>query len=99
MNGPDAELMQRWQRGDLAAFEMLVRRWQQPVNRFLFGMVGRADAAGGLCQEVFLRLYIAGPRYRENGAFSAWLYRIARNVARDALRRRPPATVSLPEDD
>jgi RNA polymerase sigma-70 factor (ECF subfamily) len=41
-----------------------------------------------LCQEVFLRLYLAGPRYREAGAFSSWLYQIALNVARDAGRRR-----------
>src|SRR5581483_11263851 len=43
-----------------------------------------------LCQEVFLRVYMAGPRYREDGAFSSWLYRIALNLSRDAGRRRRP---------
>ncbi len=88
----DAELMARWQRGDEAAFEALVRRWQQPMARFLFRLTGRAGAVADLCQEVFLRLYLARSGYAEDGSFSAWLYRIALNVARDAARRARPAT-------
>jgi RNA polymerase sigma-70 factor (ECF subfamily) len=88
MGHPDAELIRRWQRGDVAAFEALVRRWQQPVGRFLARLVGRSDLAEDLCQDVFLRVYLAGARYRETGAFSTWLYRIALNAARDAGRRR-----------
>ena len=84
----DAELIRRWQNGDLAAFEALVRRWQQPVARILSRLVGRTETVQDLCQEVFLRVYQAGPRYQEAGAFSTWLYRIALNVARDAARRR-----------
>ena len=88
----DAETMRRWQEGDPAAFEALVRRWQQPMARFLTRLVGRPDATADLCQGVFLRVYLAGPRYREAGTFAAWLYRIALNVARDAGRkeRRQP---------
>jgi RNA polymerase sigma-70 factor, ECF subfamily len=85
----DAELMARWQDGDAAAFEALVRRWQQPLARFLYRLAGRAGSVHDLCQEVFLRLYHAPGSYRESGHFPAWLYRIALNVARDAARRRP----------
>ncbi len=84
----DAELMTRWQRGDEAAFEQLVRRWQQPMARFLFRLTGHAELVHDLCQEVFLRLFAARSGYRENGHFSGWLYRVALNVARDAARRR-----------
>jgi RNA polymerase sigma-70 factor, ECF subfamily len=77
-----------WRSGDAAAFEKLVRRWQQPVARFLFHFVGREELVADLCQEVFLRVYEHRGRYRETGAFAAWLYRIALNVARDAQRRR-----------
>jgi RNA polymerase sigma-70 factor, ECF subfamily len=84
----DAELIRRWQGGDTRAFEDLVRRWQEPVGRLLARLVGRSELVQDLCQEVFLRLYQAGPRYREQGAFATWLYRIALNVARDAGRRR-----------
>src|SRR5262245_26437433 len=88
MGRQDVELMLRWQEGDAAAFEELVRRWQQPVARFLTRYAGRPERVADLCQEVFLRVYHAGPRYRPEGAFSTWLYRIALNVARDAARRR-----------
>ena len=83
----DEDLIRRWQAGEPRAFEDLVRRWQQPIGGFLDRLVGRTDLIPDLAQEVFLRLYQAGPRYREQGAFSSWLYRIALNVARDASRR------------
>jgi RNA polymerase sigma-70 factor (ECF subfamily) len=98
MGHDDADLVRRWQRGDATAFEALVRRWQAPVARFLARLVPRADLVPDLCQEVFLRLYLARSRYRDGGTFSAWLYRIALNVARDCLRRRRPA-LPLPEQD
>ena len=84
-----------WRSGDAAAFEMLVRRWQQPMARFLFHLLGRDDAVADLCQEVFLRVYEQRSRYRETGAFAPWLYRIALNVARDALRRRRKEPLGL----
>jgi len=82
----DAELMRRWQRGDCASFEALVRRWQGRIAALL-GRLAGPGAVPDLCQEVFLRVYQAGGRYREQGAFTTWLYRIALNVARDAGRR------------
>lgn len=98
--GPnDADLIQRWQRGDLSAFEMLVCRWQQPVARFLCRLTGQTSTVPDLCQEVFLRVYRAGPRYREAGTFSTWLYQIALNVIRDAARRRRHEPAPLEDHD
>jgi RNA polymerase sigma-70 factor (ECF subfamily) len=108
MHGSDAELMAQWQQGDGAAFAALVRRWQQPVARFLGHLVGHTELVNDLVQEVFLRVHDAADRYRETGAFSTWIYRIALNVARDAGRRRrreplplagaePPACTPAPE--
>jgi RNA polymerase sigma-70 factor, ECF subfamily len=91
MEPSEAELMRRWQDGDTASFEEIVRRWQGRVGRLLARLAG-ADAAADLCQEVFLRLYGAGARYREQGAFATWIYRLALNVARDAGRRRRPCS-------
>src|SRR5439155_22092471 len=87
MGPSEAELMRRWQGGDTASFEEIVRRWQGRVGRLLARLAG-PSAAADLCQEVFLRLYGAGARYREEGAFATWIYRLALNVARDAGRRR-----------
>jgi RNA polymerase sigma-70 factor (ECF subfamily) len=88
MAADDCEVIRRWRQGDTEAFAELVHRWQGPVARFLSCLVGPGDAVADLCQEVFLRMYRAGPAYRENGAFFTWLYQIALNVARDAARRR-----------
>lgn len=88
MGNHDADWMERWRHGDGAAFEALVERWRRPVARFLYRVTGRADAVQDLSQEVFLRVYQLAGRYREAGAFPAWLFRIALNVARDAGRRR-----------
>jgi RNA polymerase sigma-70 factor, ECF subfamily len=84
----DADLLPGWQSGEPAAFAALVRRWQQPVARFVFHLVGQKDLVQDLCQEVFLRVFLAAPRYRETGQFSAWLHRIALNVVRDFSRRQ-----------
>jgi RNA polymerase sigma-70 factor (ECF subfamily) len=86
MGHPDGELMCRWRRGDVAAAAQIVERWQQPLARFLLRFVGRPDRVQDLCQEVFLRVMKAAPRYREEGRFSTWLFQIALNVARDAAR-------------
>jgi RNA polymerase sigma-70 factor, ECF subfamily len=91
----DAELLRLWREGNASAFEALVVRWQQPIARFLYRYVGSNEVVSDLCQEVFLRLYRHGPHYRERGAFSSWLYRIAINVARDAGRRSQRPTLSL----
>ena len=97
MGRTDAELMRRWRHGDAAAFAALVERWQQPVARFLTRLLGRPDRTADLCQEVFLRVLQAAPRYRESGQFAPWLFRIALNVARDAGRRLRHAPARLPD--
>jgi RNA polymerase sigma-70 factor, ECF subfamily len=95
MGTQDADWMERWRRGDAAAFEAIVERWRRPVARFLFRYGGRADLVQDQCQEVFLRVFQSGPRYRETGTFPGWLFRIALNVARDGgRRRRDPAPLA-----
>lgn len=84
----DGDRMRRWAAGDRAAFEEIVRRWEIPVGRFLAKLCGDAHEASDLTQEVFLRVYLRGAAYRDEGHFRTWLYRIALNLARDAARRR-----------
>jgi|SRR5579871_1918716 len=82
----DADLIQRWRAGDESGFDGLVRRWESPLARFLSRLASDSQVPD-LLQEVFLRVYRAGPVYRENGHFSTWLFQIALNVGRDAGRR------------
>jgi len=90
MDFTDQALIRRWQHGDAAAFEAIVRRWQGPVARFLarYGLGAEQTADG--TQEVFLRVYRSGPSYEPRATFSTWLFQIALNIARDAARRRRP---------
>ncbi|MBL8829415.1 MAG: sigma-70 family RNA polymerase sigma factor [Planctomycetaceae bacterium] len=83
----DHELMQQIGQGSTPAFDELVRRWQGPLARIVSRLAG-GDAQEDLCQEVFVKVYLARKRYRCDAPFSTWLYRIAVNVARDRWRRQ-----------
>ncbi len=85
---PDAARMVRARRGDVAAFAELVRRYWSPVVGRFVRQLGDRQEAEDLAQEVFLRLYRARRRYRPRAKFSTWLYHVAANVARNAVRSR-----------
>jgi RNA polymerase sigma-70 factor (ECF subfamily) len=74
--------------GDLAAFERIVRAYQQHVWRFLRRLLGDRAAAEDVAQETFLRVYRALPGFAHEARFSTWVFRIARNAGLDELRRR-----------
>src|SRR5579884_2019274 len=82
------------------AFEELVARYQHRLVAVMHHLVGNAEEAEDLAQEVFLRIYRARKKYRPRSRFSTWLFTIANNLALNALRarRRKPA-VSLPAQD
>lgn len=89
-------------KGDVAAFEALVRRHQAPIYNFCLRMLGRPDDAADVAQEAFVQLYSNLERLDEREPLSAWLFRVARNRCIDVIRRR--RTVSLgtdtgPDDD
>ncbi len=95
--GPsDEELMRRLQNGEDAALAPLMQRWEAPVKRFIFRVVGNTAEAEDLAQEVFVRVYTKRASYRVGAKFSTWCFSIAANQAKDRLRwwRRRPA-VSL----
>lgn len=84
----EAQLVQA-ARQDPTAFEMLYQRYLLRVYRYLRLRTITEEDAADLTQQVFLQALDALPDYRERGLpFSAWLFRIARNVATDAYRRR-----------
>ncbi len=91
----DEELVIRTRRGSPAAFEELVRRYQDRVFAILIGMVGNHEDALDLAQETFLRAYTRLPGFRGNCAFYTWLYRIAVNLSTDYFRRKARRPVSL----
>jgi RNA polymerase sigma-70 factor, ECF subfamily len=88
----DALLVERVQRGDTRAFEMLVVKYQRRVERLIGRMVRDVDLVADIAQETFIRAYRAMPQFRGDSAFYTWLYRIAVNTAKKALmdRKRDP---------
>ncbi|MBM3879580.1 MAG: sigma-70 family RNA polymerase sigma factor [Verrucomicrobia bacterium] len=85
---PDATLMLRVKRGDLAAFEALVKKYQQPVINLLYRTLPDAAEAEDLAQAVFVQVYRSAGRYRASAKFSTWLFTIARNLCLNEIRRR-----------
>ncbi|MDI1342351.1 sigma-70 family RNA polymerase sigma factor [Polaromonas sp.] len=93
------ECIARAQRGDVAAFSELVARYQDRIYRFLVRLTRSEDDALDLTQETFLRAYQGLPRWRPDALYKTWLFRIARNLAFDLLRRHKRVEfVALDED-
>jgi RNA polymerase sigma-70 factor (ECF subfamily) len=90
---PNDALVEQSQKGDLAAFEVLIRDHQRMIHSLTFRMTGSMDEAEDLSQETFIRAYRSIASYRADCKFSTWLYRIAMNVCltwreRETLRTR-----------
>lgn len=84
----DLELMLRVSRGDADSFGVLLNRHRGPLLSYFVRMVRDRALAEDLAQEVFLRVYQARERYQPEARFTTWLYRIATNLALNALRDR-----------
>ena len=82
----DVQLMLDVKSGDDSSFELLLRKYRTPVVNFLNRMVRDAAAAEDLAQEVFLRVYRARGEYLPSAKFTTWMFRIATNLALNALR-------------
>lgn len=95
----DQECVTRAQRGEGKAFSELVARYQDRVYRFLLRLTRSQDDARDLTQDTFMRAYQSIDRWRPDALFRTWLFRIARNVAFDRLRRdKRVEFVELDED-
>ncbi|MCC7151408.1 MAG: RNA polymerase sigma factor RpoE [Rubrivivax sp.] len=81
----DTLLVERARRGETAAFEMLVVKYQRRIERLISRMVRDVDLVPDIAQETFVRAWRALPQFRGESAFYTWLYRIAINTAKKAL--------------
>jgi RNA polymerase sigma-70 factor (ECF subfamily) len=82
------DLIARARRGDEDAFRLIFERYTRPVISFIFYMVNRRELAEELAQETFVRAYKSLDTLRDEAKLSTWLFGIARNVAREAIRER-----------
>ena len=100
LRDPDIRLMLRVRDDVPEAFQELVERYQHRLVAVMHHLVGNADEAEDLAQEVFLRVYRARKKYHPSAKFSTWLFTIANNLALNALRtRQRKPTIPLPSQD
>jgi RNA polymerase sigma-70 factor, ECF subfamily len=83
--------------GDTRAFEGIVRRWQSPLINLAYRFCRDRDRAEEMAQEAFLRAFRNLASWRQEAAFSTWLFSLATNLYCSELRRLPP--IILPFDE
>ncbi len=88
MEEPSPQVIRAAADGDTAAFEELMRAYQDPVYRFLCRFLGDRDEAYDIAQETFIRLHKKIHLYSFQSKFSTWLFTIARNAAVDLHRKQ-----------
>lgn len=97
----DIKLVELALEGDRKAFEMIVRRYQQPLANYLGRLTGERETVLDFAQDIFLKAYASLSSYRPAFKFSTWLFKIASNHMIDHWRKKKLPLVSLdqPLDD
>lgn len=94
----DRQLVERAQRGDKRAFELLVDKYQRRLGRLLSRFIRDPSEVEDVMQEAFIKAYRALPGFRGDSAFYTWLYRIGINTAKNylaAMGRRAPTSTDV----
>src|ERR1700693_6057278 len=98
----DHQLVERAQRGDKRAFELLVVKYQRKLARLLSRFIRDANEVEDVTQEAFIKAYRALPAFRGDSAFYTWLYRIGINTAKNylvAMGRRAPTMTDFDSEE
>ncbi len=98
----DNELVQRAQKGDKRAFELLAAKYQRKLIRLLSRLIRDPAEVEDVAQEALIKAYRALPGFRGDSAFYTWLYRIGVNTAKNHLvsqGRRPPTATEFNSDE
>jgi RNA polymerase sigma-70 factor (ECF subfamily) len=86
-------------RRDVAILETLVEQYQYRLVRYLVFLLGRRDGVDDLVQETWLRVLERGASYDGHSRFEPWLFRVARNLALDTMRKRPLFSLDSTEEE
>ena len=98
----DQQLVERAQRGDKRAFDLLVSKYQRKLARLLSRFIRDPAEIEDVTQEAFVKAYRALPSFRGDSAFYTWLYRIGINTAKNylvAMGRRAPTTTEFDSEE
>ena len=97
----DEELIKEFQDNDtIEAYEILVKRFKDPLTNFVYRFVGNKDVSTDIVQDTMIKFYLNKDSYKSFAKFSTWIYTIAGNLAKNELKRRKRRTIlSLHRDD
>lgn len=84
----DITLILKVGKGDIPAFEQIMKKYEKPVINTIYRFVGNRIRAEEIAQEVFIKVYNSAKRYKPKAQFSTWLYKIVTNVCYDELRKK-----------
>ncbi len=86
LDGEEEKLIERLKRRDEAAFNTIVRLYQERVFRLLLRMLGDREEAEDVAQEVFISVFKSIDSFRGDSKFSTWLYRVATNHCKNRIK-------------
>ena len=90
----DEELIKEFQDNNtLEAYEILVKRYKDPLMNFVYRYLGDKDSCTDVVQETMIKFYLNKDSYRSFAKFSTWIYTIAANLAKNELKRRKRRTI------
>jgi RNA polymerase sigma-70 factor (ECF subfamily) len=97
----DEELIKEFQDNNtLEAYEILVKRFKDPLMNFVYRFLGDKDATTDIVQDTMIKFYLKKDSYQSIAKFSTWIYTIAGNLAKNELKRKNRRTIlSLSNDD
>jgi len=97
----DEELIKEFQDNNtLGAYEILMKRYKDPLMNFVFRFVGDKDVCTDIVQDTMIKFYLKKDSYKSLAKFSTWIYTIAGNLAKNELKRRKRRTfISISSDD
>ncbi|MFC2133517.1 RNA polymerase sigma factor [Bacteroidota bacterium] len=97
----DEEVIKEFQdTNNLEAFEVLVKRYKDPLTNFVYRFVGSRDVSTDIVQDTMIKFYLNKDSYKSFAKFSTWIYTIAGNLAKNELKRRKRRKIySIHPDD
>lgn len=85
----DEDLIKEFQDNNtIEAYEILVKRFKDPLMNFVYRFVGDKDVSSDIVQDTMIKFYLNKDSYQSIAKFSTWIYTIAGNLAKNELKRR-----------
>ena len=84
----------RFLSGDRDTIDEVIRDYKDGLIYYIYSIIGDMDISEEAATDVFIKLYVDKPKFKEGGAFKTWLYTIGRNKALDYIRKKSKNTTS-----